>query len=56
MKFVLVGKGTGWLGGGGGQQGTRQVEIPQDFYLGVYEVTQDEWQKVTGLTPSHFCG
>jgi formylglycine-generating enzyme required for sulfatase activity len=26
----------------------------QDFFLGTYEVTREEWQKVTGLTPSQF--
>jgi formylglycine-generating enzyme required for sulfatase activity len=29
--------------------------IAHDFYLGKYEVTQEEWEKVTGgLTPSWF--
>jgi formylglycine-generating enzyme required for sulfatase activity len=54
MEFALVGKGTAWLGGGGGRPGQRKVEIPYDFYLGVYEVTQEEWQKVTGTNPSWF--
>ncbi len=54
MEFALVGKGTAWLGGGGDKLGGRKVEIPYDFYLGVYEVTQEEWQAVTGLTPSFF--
>ncbi len=25
-----------------------------DFYMGKYEVTQDEWQKIMGNNPSHF--
>ena len=54
MEFVLVGKGTAWLGGGGGHVGDRKVEIPYDFYLGVYEVTQGEWETVTGVNPSCF--
>ncbi len=54
MEFVLVPKGTAWLGGGGGKPGYREVEIPQDFYLGKYEVTQEEWQKVLGANPSAF--
>ena len=53
MEFVLVGKGTAWLGGGAGEQG-KQVAIAHDFYLGVYEVTQEEWQAVTGVNPSAF--
>ncbi len=54
MEFVLVGKGTAWLGGGGGTPGERKFLIEKDFYLGKYEVTQEEWEAVTGLNPSHF--
>ena len=54
MKFVPVPKGTAWLGGGGGKPGETRVEIPADFYLGKYEVTQEEWEKVTGVNPSEF--
>ena len=54
MEFVLVPKGKSWLGGGGGKPGDREVEIPQDFYLGKYAVTQEEWQNVMGTNPSNF--
>jgi eukaryotic-like serine/threonine-protein kinase len=54
MEFVKVPKGTGWLGGGAGKQGETKVVIEQDFYLGKYEVTQEEWEAVTGQNPSHF--
>ena len=54
MEFVKVPKGTGWLGGGGGKAGETKVEITADFYLGKYEVTQGEWEAVTGLNPSEF--
>ena len=54
MEFVLVPKGKSWLGGGGGKPGDKEVEIAEDFYLGKYEVTQEEWQKVMGENPSHF--
>ena len=54
MEFVRVPKGTGWLGGGAGKPGGTKVVFEQDFYLGKYEVTQQEWEAVTGLTPSHF--
>src|SRR5687767_3876199 len=37
MEFVRVPKGG---------------EIPQDFYLGVYEVTQEQWQAIMGNNPS----
>ncbi|HET6324029.1 MAG TPA: SUMF1/EgtB/PvdO family nonheme iron enzyme [Planctomycetaceae bacterium] len=54
MEFVLVPKGKSWLGGGGGSTGEREVVIVNDFYLGKYEVTQEEWEKVTRTTPSAF--
>jgi formylglycine-generating enzyme required for sulfatase activity len=54
MELVLVPKGKSWLGGGGGRPGNKEVGIAHDFYLGKYEVTQEEWKKVTGLTPSQF--
>jgi serine/threonine protein kinase len=54
MEFVLVPKGKSWLGGGGGTPEDKEVEIKHDFYLGKYEVTQGEWEKLTGLNPSAF--
>ena len=54
MQFVLVPKGTFWMGGGGGKPGERHVEIPHEFYLGVYPVTQGEWQAVMDSNPSYF--
>jgi len=54
MEFVKVPKGTAWLAGGGGQQGNTKIEILNDFYLGKFEVTQEQWEAVTGLNPSHF--
>jgi formylglycine-generating enzyme required for sulfatase activity len=54
MEFVLVPRGKSWLGGGGGKPGDKEVVIPHDFYLGKYEVTQKEWQKVMGNNPSAF--
>jgi formylglycine-generating enzyme required for sulfatase activity/WD40 repeat protein len=64
MEFVLVPKGRSWLNGGGGTQhnafgwnwepGDKEVEITGDFYLGRYEVTQEEWEKVMGTKPSFF--
>jgi len=56
MAFALVPRGESWLGGGAGKLRTKEVEIRQDFYLGVYEVTQEEWEKVTGKNPSRFKG
>jgi serine/threonine protein kinase/formylglycine-generating enzyme required for sulfatase activity len=54
MEFVMVSKGKSWLGGGKDKPGEQEVEIPADFYLGKYEVTQDEWEQVMGENFSHF--
>ena len=54
MEFVIVPKGKSWLGGGKDKLGDKEVEIPPDFYLGKYEVTQEEWEKVMGENPSYF--
>ncbi|MCU0879788.1 MAG: SUMF1/EgtB/PvdO family nonheme iron enzyme [Pirellulaceae bacterium] len=54
MEFVIVPKGKSWLGGGKDKLGDQEVEIPTDFYLGKYEVTQGEWERVMGTNPSWF--
>jgi formylglycine-generating enzyme required for sulfatase activity len=33
---------------------THGIQIGRAFYLGVYEVTQEEYEKVMGVNPSHF--
>jgi eukaryotic-like serine/threonine-protein kinase len=53
MEFALVPKGTFWMGGRAGQPGEKEVTFPHDFYLGVYEVTQEEWEKVMGKPNEH---
>lgn len=55
MEFVVVPKGKSWLRGRKEILGDREVEIPNDFYLGKYEVTQEEWMKLMSENPSHFC-
>ena len=47
-------KGKSWLGGGGGKPGEKEVEFKDDFYMGIYTVTQEEWQKVMGSNPAHY--
>jgi formylglycine-generating enzyme required for sulfatase activity len=51
MKLIRVPRGTFWMGDRGSQQ---QVEIPHDFYIGIYPVTQQQWQAVMGSNPSYF--
>jgi formylglycine-generating enzyme required for sulfatase activity len=53
IEFALVPKGKTWMGGMAGKApNDEMVEFNEDFYLGVYEVTQEEWQKVMGTNPS----
>ena len=33
-----------------------KVRITKPFYLGKYEVTQEQWETVMGDNPSHFKG
>jgi uncharacterized protein (TIGR02996 family) len=54
MRFAGVPRGTFWMGGGGGKPGDRRVEIAAGFALGIYPVTQEQWQAVMGNNPSHF--
>jgi formylglycine-generating enzyme required for sulfatase activity len=56
MEFVLVPRGKFFMGGGDNKLGDTEVEIDHDFYLGTYEVTQEEWQSVTMANPSEFSG
>jgi len=51
MKLVLVPRGTFWMGDRGSQ---RQVEVPHEFYIGAFPVTQEQWQAVMGSNPSYF--
>ncbi len=55
MKLVLVPKGTFMMGR---QENNTQheVTISQDYHLGIYEVTQSQYEKVMGVNPSHFQG
>jgi formylglycine-generating enzyme required for sulfatase activity len=52
MPFVLVPAGTFWMGGEGGKPSDRPVTIPHHFYLGVYPVTQGQWQILMPDNPS----
>ena len=42
--------------GGEEERPVHRVTIPRPFFLGVYEVTQDQWEAVMGNNPSQFKG
>ena len=62
MKLVLVPKGTFMMGSPESEQGRNEnetqheVTISKDYYLGVYEVTQAQYEKVMGKNLSYFQG
>jgi formylglycine-generating enzyme required for sulfatase activity len=53
MSFVTIPAGTFMMGEGGE---AHQVTLTKGFELGVYEVTQEQYEQVMGSTPSHFRG
>jgi formylglycine-generating enzyme required for sulfatase activity len=62
MKLVLITKGTFMMGSPESEEGRKEnetqhkVTISKDYYLGVYEVTQAQYEKVMGKNPSYFQG
>ena len=59
MEFVRIPKGSFLMGAPDSEQDARddekpqrRVEITKDFYLGKFEVTQDQYTAVTGDNPS----
>jgi uncharacterized protein (TIGR02996 family) len=61
MELALVPAGTFWMGSPEGEPGRyydedprHKAQITRAFYLGVYPVTQAQYQGVTGTNPSHF--
>jgi formylglycine-generating enzyme required for sulfatase activity len=61
MKLVLIPAGKFNMGSPTDEEDRvnnekqHEVEITKPFYLGVYTVTQKQYQKVMGKNPSHFC-
>jgi formylglycine-generating enzyme required for sulfatase activity len=53
MRFVPIPAGTFTMGVG---SEARQVTLTKAFDLGVYEVTQEQYEKVMGKNPSYFKG
>jgi uncharacterized protein (TIGR02996 family) len=62
QQLALISAGSFWMGSPPGEQGRHRDEDPwhrvtisRPFYLGVYPVTQAEYQAVMGHNPSYFC-
>lgn len=59
MEFVLIPAGSFMMGSENGDPEERpvhRVSISQSFYMGKYEVTQEQWQAVMETNPSHLQG
>ncbi|MFY1110288.1 MAG: SUMF1/EgtB/PvdO family nonheme iron enzyme [Methanosarcinaceae archaeon] len=63
MEFVLIPAGDFQMGSPEYEEGQEEYERPmhevsigQDYYLGMYEVTQEQWVEVMGYNPSYFKG
>jgi len=62
MKLVRIPKGTFMMGSPESDlnrqnnETQHEVTISKDFYLGVHDVTQAQYEKVIGKNPSHFQG
>ena len=59
MGFVLIRPGSFMMGdekGDADEKPVHKVTISKPFYLGKFEVTQEQWQAVMGSNPSHFRG
>ncbi len=63
MKLAYIPVGEFLMGSPGREEARNENEGPQHrvqiskpFYLGVYQVTQEEYQRVMGQNPSWFCG
>jgi formylglycine-generating enzyme required for sulfatase activity len=57
MEFVLIPAGTFMMGSATGNADERpvhRVTLSKPFYMGKYEVTQEQWQAVMGDNPSMF--
>jgi formylglycine-generating enzyme required for sulfatase activity len=60
MQFVLIPAGKFMMGSPNGEAGRfddevqHEVEIPRPFYMGVHEVTQEQYERIVGINPSYF--
>ena len=57
MEFVLIHPGSFRMGSDSREEApARDVTITEPFYLGKYEVTQEQWEAAMGTNPSYFKG
>ncbi|HUJ10863.1 MAG TPA: formylglycine-generating enzyme family protein [Verrucomicrobiae bacterium] len=60
MELVLIRSGSFTMGANrsttGVERPAHKVTITKPFYLGKYEVTQEQWQQIMGSNPSQFKG
>lgn len=62
MKLVLIPEGTFQMGSPPNEKGSldderqHEVTLTRDYYLGAFEVTQSQYEKVMGKNPSFFQG
>ena len=63
MKLVLIPAGRFLMGSPDDENGRTKAEGPQHevtiskpFYMGIYDVTQEQFEQVIGKNPSHFTG
>jgi len=59
MQFALIPAGEFQMGSTSGdddERPVRTIRISKPFYLGIYEVTQGQWEAVMGSNPSQFKG
>ncbi len=54
MTFVLLPKGTFYMGWDGTPGSAKKTEIKQDFEIAVHDVTQGQWEAIMGTNPSIF--
>ena len=58
IEFVLIQPGSFMMGSDkwGHEMPIHKVTITKPFYMGKYEVTQEQWQQIMGSNPSKFNG
>jgi len=56
MELIWCPPGSFIMGPGGDDSPAHPVILTKGFYLGKYEVTQEQYEKVTGTNPSKFKG